>query len=131
VPLVYSGQELPNTKRLKFFDKDSIEWSDGPALQGFYQTLLQARDESTALKYGDVEILCINEDNKAFAFVRKHESRVVVVLLNFSVEEKLKIKVQHESFHGTFESLFSGLHYEFSNQMEFELDPWGWLVYRK
>jgi len=26
-PLIYSGQELPNTKRLAFFDKDQIEWT--------------------------------------------------------------------------------------------------------
>ena len=26
IPLIYSGQELPNQKRLAFFDKDVIEW---------------------------------------------------------------------------------------------------------
>ena len=28
IPLIYSGQELPNKKRLRFFDKDEIEWSN-------------------------------------------------------------------------------------------------------
>lgn len=27
IPLIYSGQELPNKKRLKFFEKDTIEWN--------------------------------------------------------------------------------------------------------
>ena len=28
LPLIYSGQELPNKKRLMFFDKDEIDWSE-------------------------------------------------------------------------------------------------------
>ena len=27
IPLIYSGQELPNLKRLKFFEKDAIDWT--------------------------------------------------------------------------------------------------------
>jgi glycosidase len=131
MPLVYSGQELPNTKRLKFFDKDKIEWNEEPALNSFYQTLLQARDQSTALKYGSVEMLQTNEGDNVIAFIRKYESREVVVLLNLSNAEKVRVTLQHDSFHGTFQSLFSGLPYEFSNEMAFELDPFGWLVYMK
>ncbi len=131
MPLVYSGQELPNTKRLQFFDKDQIEWRDEPALHEFYQTLLQGRDQSNALKYGDIEMLPTNANDKVIAFIRKYESREVLVLLNFSADEKSKLSLQHESFHGTFESLFSGLHYDFSHEMNFELEPWGYLVYRK
>lgn len=131
MPLVYSGQELPNTKRLKFFDKDQLDWNDAPGLQSFYQTLLQARNEYAALKYGDVELLNSHEEDKVLAFIRKYESREALVVLNLSGAEKLKVKLQHESFHGTFESLFSGLHYEFKKEMEFELEQWGWLVYVK
>src|SRR5205085_7824359 len=28
IPLIYSGQELPNIKRLKFFVKDEIAWHE-------------------------------------------------------------------------------------------------------
>ena len=36
IPLIYSGQELPNLKRLKFFEKDAIDWTEenGPQLWG-------------------------------------------------------------------------------------------------
>ncbi|MFK4985495.1 alpha-amylase family glycosyl hydrolase, partial [Klebsiella pneumoniae] len=30
IPLIYSGQENANQKRLKFFDKDLIEWDTQP-----------------------------------------------------------------------------------------------------
>jgi glycosidase len=131
MPLVYSGQELPNTKRLLFFDKDQLEWNGTPGLHQFYQTLLQARDQSNALKYGTVEMLETSPDLQVIAFIRKYELRETLVLINLSGTEKMKLNLQHDSFHGSFESLFSGLHYEFSNMMEFELDPWGFLVYTK
>jgi glycosidase len=44
IPLIYSGQELPLTQRLKFFDKDLIPWTNEvPHLQSFYQRLLYLR----------------------------------------------------------------------------------------
>ena len=30
VPLVYSGQEIPNHQRLVFFDKNELDWSQPP-----------------------------------------------------------------------------------------------------
>lgn len=45
IPLIYSGQELPNRKRLPFFEKDVIEWTDIPELVSFYSTLLHYRKQ--------------------------------------------------------------------------------------
>ncbi|HRH61369.1 MAG TPA: alpha-amylase family glycosyl hydrolase, partial [Chitinophagaceae bacterium] len=50
MPLIYSGQELPNKKRLKFFDKDLIEWNDKPELHNFYKSLLHLRKTNKALQ---------------------------------------------------------------------------------
>src|SRR5690606_19765874 len=52
LPLIYSGQELPNTKRLKFFDKDPIEWTEHPAYHDFYKKLLQFRKLYTCMQAG-------------------------------------------------------------------------------
>ena len=45
IPLIYSGQELPNHKRLKFFDKDQIDWNDKIVLHDFYKSLLELRNK--------------------------------------------------------------------------------------
>ncbi|RYY12505.1 MAG: 1,4-alpha-glucan branching protein, partial [Chitinophagaceae bacterium] len=50
IPLVYSGQELPNHKRLKFFEKDHIDWNQEPKLHKFYKTLNQFRLEHPVFK---------------------------------------------------------------------------------
>ena len=54
-PLMYSGQELPNQKRLAFFDKDPIQWTTStPLLHDFYKTLLTARKAFPVLQSSNV-----------------------------------------------------------------------------
>jgi glycosidase len=130
MPLIYSGQELPNTKRLKFFDRDEIEWSTSPLLHSFYQTLLQLRRDSNAMRYGSAEFISIDMPN-IIAFTRKHENKFVLVIINLSAEEKVQLKFAHNDFHGKFISAFSGLQHEFTSEMRFELDAWEYLIYYK
>ena len=56
IPLLYSGQEMPNKKRLKFFEKDTIEWTDMYELHDFYKTLLTLHSEHPALRAGDEKV---------------------------------------------------------------------------
>ena len=44
IPMIYSGQEMPNKKRLKFFEKDVIEWDGKFELHNFYKTLLTVKN---------------------------------------------------------------------------------------
>ncbi|MEO7800681.1 MAG: alpha-amylase family glycosyl hydrolase [Ginsengibacter sp.] len=86
--MIYSGQEMPNYKRLKFFEKDSIEWSGIFSLHDFYKTLLTLRKNNKALRAGDPAVITrkvpTNYDEKIFAFQRKIEDQSIVVILNFS-----------------------------------------------
>ena len=50
IPLIYSGQELPNQKRLQFFDKEIIEWNGDPSLHDFYKQILNLRKVVPAFK---------------------------------------------------------------------------------
>ncbi|QNE40167.1 alpha-amylase [Hymenobacter sp. NBH84] len=52
IPMVYSGQEAGFERRLKFFDKDQIDWNAYP-LGDFYTKLLQLKKRSAALTNGD------------------------------------------------------------------------------
>ena len=44
MPLLYTGQEVSMKKRLRFFEKDTVDWN-GPSLASFYRTMfdLQAQ----------------------------------------------------------------------------------------
>ena len=88
LPLIYSGQELPNTKRLQFFEKDEISWTGNNQLNDFYKTLLQLRTNNAALKAcdGTVEtsILHVSQPGSIFAFFSKNDADEVLVILNLS-----------------------------------------------
>lgn len=128
-PLMYSGQELPNTKRLAFFDKDPMHWSDTqPALHDFYKTLLTARKAFPVLQYGSIIKLPTTGD--VMAFLKQDQGQTALVLLNFSAQRQ-QVQVLHEAFTGMFTNLFSGLSYEFNGNTHFEMMPGAYLVYLK
>ena len=87
-PLMYSGQESALAKRLKFFEKDEIDWADYP-LQDFYSNLLQLKDQVPALwsgaRGGRFETLEFSADNdKVVGFRRSHAEGDVDVWINLS-----------------------------------------------
>lgn len=43
LPCIYGSQEIPNHKRVPFFEKDHFDWPEVPALQLFYARLLDYR----------------------------------------------------------------------------------------
>ncbi|MBA4197468.1 MAG: 1,4-alpha-glucan branching protein [Chitinophaga sp.] len=130
VPLIYSGQELPNNKRLKFFDKDEIDWkeNEAPALHEFYKTLI-ALHKSKAVAEG--EVFNLPADNNCMAYLRKQSNDVVLVILNLSTHDRVKVQVSHEWFGGKFKNVFSGLSFQFNSKEIFELQAGEYLVYEK
>ncbi|MEJ7665903.1 MAG: alpha-amylase family glycosyl hydrolase [Hymenobacter sp.] len=56
IPLVYSGQEAASTKKLRFFDKDTIQWNSCP-LKAFYAALLHLKGE----KPGSAQRRCLRQ----------------------------------------------------------------------
>ncbi len=129
MPLVYSGQENPNNKRLKFFDKDVIEWNYQLQLYDFYKAILTLH-KSKAIAEGEMFNLPTNHLH-VMAFLRKKEQEVVLVILNFSGEGKIKIEVNHEWLNGNFSNVFSGLKYTLKQNEIFELQGYEYLVYYK
>jgi glycosidase len=130
--MVYSGQELPNTKRLKFFEKDPIEWQERIELHDFYKTLLTLHSTSKALRAGDIsvltEIISHPEDHKVFSYLRKHEKAQVLVVLNCSDQESNFIV---KNISGTFRNVFGGDDIVFKDNNSVYLKPWGYLVFER
>jgi glycosidase len=88
IPLIYSGQELPNLKRLKFFEKDAIAWTATNQLHDFYKALFEIRNNNSALRAGDPSAkttrLKTNDDEHVFAYLRKNNDKEALVILNLS-----------------------------------------------
>lgn len=130
--LIYSGQELPNNKRLKFFDKDEIEWgAETPALQGFYETLLQLRIKNKALhSNASLKILSSENSNDIFSFMLSNDENKLLALFNFSAEGRKNISLTHPLLKDKFTNIFSGLEFDFNETESFELQQWDALIYQ-
>ena len=133
IPLIYSGQELPNKKRLKFFDKDEIQWTTNE-LHEFYKTLLNLHSFHPALLAGDsageTYILNTNAPQHVFAFLRKKENREVLVILKFSRDGQ-KLMLEDNLSSGEFRNVFNNDLLTISPEIRFNLEPWGFFVFEK
>jgi glycosidase len=127
-PLIYSGQELPNHKRLLFFDKDQIEWQQPVALHDFYKSLL-ALHKQPAISEGETFILPSPEGT--MCWLRKKDAATVLILLNLSNQSRLQIPINHPWLQGTYSNLFTGVELPFMNEETFELQSYEYLVYVK
>src|SRR4030095_3160492 len=128
-PMIYSGQELPNHKRLKFFDKDIIEWNGVFGLHGFYKKLLNLHSTHPALRAADDKVITYHLRTSAaseiFAFLRKNGEKEVLVILNLSPVERLLVQVYDDIVKGNFVELFSGVPFEFKTDSQLEMRAWG------
>lgn len=126
IPLVYSGQELPNLKRLAFFDKDEIKWDNKqPQLHNFYNTLLNLRRNNTALHFNAAcATIQTNAADKIFAYLLSNKNSKVLVVLNLSNKNKVKCSLTHAQLQGSYTNVFSKLQYTFSSVENFELQAW-------
>jgi alpha-amylase len=86
MPLLYTGQEASLRKRLRFFDKDTVDWN-GPSLAGFYRSIFELRHSQPALANGGwggaQTALRTDAGERVYAFTRTQGANTVVVAVNF------------------------------------------------
>ena len=129
IPLIYSGQESPNKKRLAFFDKDEISWNEPPQLHQFYKALL-AVHHTPAIAQGETFILPTHHRG-IMAYLRKKGTQVVLVIINLTSDSKLRLTIDHPWLNGTFTNIFSHFEYQFAPGETFELMGYDYMVYVK
>jgi glycosidase len=128
VPLVYSGQELPNTKRLEFFEKDAIKWGEKFELEGFYRTLFNLRSAHPALDASvPVQRLATSANDHILAYSRKKGEKEVVVLLNLSGNE-LSFELNGDAVNGRYRNVFSDTTLELAPGKKMQIGAWEYLV---
>lgn len=130
VPMLYSGQEAGLDKRLAFFEKDSINWSDPNELQPFYAKLVQLKRNNPAIwggEYGGMPMR-INTDPDVYAFKRTKEGNTVIGIMNFS-DELREMNLTDAAVAGTYTDEFSGESYTLSPEQPLELQPWEYLIF--
>ena len=127
MPLLYSGQEAGLKKRLKFFEKDAIEWGDY-IYADFFSALLKLHQKHPALwngKYGGTFEKMDYEDDDLYCYKRVKEDNRVFVFLNFS--DTIKFIDLKEPIIQSLTELYSQEKTDLLNKVE--LGPLGYKVF--
>jgi glycosidase len=134
LPLIYSGQELPNKKRLLFFEKDEIDWSQPSLLHDFYKTMLLLRKSNPALTGGDPQrsamILSNTSPEQIFSFVRRYERDEVLVILNLSPDIRSVI-ITGQTLAGSYIDVFNPDAADFISGQPLLMQAWDYRVFVK
>jgi alpha-amylase len=132
IPLIYSGQELPNYRRLKFFEKDEIQWTGEIQLHDFYKKLLKLHSSNCALRAADLQSttqrIKTSADDHVFTYLRKNGEQQVLVVLNFS---NGNVHFSIDGINGEFNEIFLNSEKNFSEDKNFQMEAWEYLVFEK
>lgn len=128
IPLIYSGQEVPNKKRLKFFVKDTIQW-DKYEMAPFYTTLLKLRKSTSALSAdASYKRIVTANDVAIFAYLREKAGHKVFVILNLSNQPQ-SFTIKDNSIYGEPLNIFLGVKEKLIREHVYSVEPWGYIVY--
>ncbi|WEK71571.1 MAG: alpha-amylase family glycosyl hydrolase [Candidatus Chryseobacterium colombiense] len=134
VPLLYSGQELPNNKRLEFFEKDPIKWTNNYQNADFYKTLLNLKSSNPALRGGDpaasTQLLNTTANDKILAYLRKNGEHEVLVVLNMS-KDPVDFAIEDDRLSGTFTNVFEASKRDFNQGKNFHFQISDYAVFEK
>ena len=127
VPLIYSGQEEPVLRPLKFFDKDPMRFGKYQRAK-FYTTLLDLRQRNPALAAdASFRKVSVGDERAVYAYVREKDGHKVLVILNLSAKPQT-IVVKEPGLQGTPYNLFMYTN-EPLTAKPWQVDPWGYVVY--
>ena len=129
MPLIYSGQESAVTRRLRFFDKDTIAW-DNYKLQPFYTRLNALKRDNPAVAngvFGGKANLIKTGNKDVLAFSRSNEDNQIIVITNLSKSPQT-IRLKSALLAGKFKDAFSGAPVDLRGSYSVRLKSWDYLI---
>ena len=129
--LIYNGQESAFNRRLKFFEKDSIDWGNY-SLTSFYKALISLKKRNHSIWNGEdggkIQPITTKKDTSVFAFVREKDHSKVLVILNLSSIVQ-SVDLKSDLLAGKYTEIFTNADKKFNDDEELSLKPWEYFVY--
>jgi glycosidase len=133
MPLIYSGQESKMNERLKFFEKDTIQWSDYE-LQDFYKTLFDLKDANPAIWNGEFGgsfkmYSTVPENDSILVYARVKNENSVLAIINFGSSSQI-VKIP-EIVDAEYSGVFGKEKMNITDSSDFEIKGNGFLLFQK
>jgi glycosidase len=84
VPLIYTGEEVANDRRLSLFEKVNVDWQRPRDMGNLIRTLDRLRKEHKAVSRGEMIRIPSDQEKQVYSFFRSAGSDRVFVVLNLS-----------------------------------------------
>jgi glycosidase len=130
MPLVYSGQEAGLNKRLEFFEKDPIQWTDhiqGTIFKKIFNEKINNRALWNGKEGGKINFLENKGNQNVLAFYREKEKNKVLVLINLSDTES-KFFIEDENAFDEYKDLFRDTEISITHKTELSIEPYDFIV---
>ena len=131
MPLIYTGQEFGNHKRLEFFEKDGFERKHAEQFE-MYKNLNAMRRDNPALwspELGAPMTRIANDNPAIFSCARVLEDNIVLGIFNFSAEPQT-VTLQTAGLEGDY-TCICGMPVMVGTEDQITLRPFEWLIYAK
>lgn len=130
IPLIYTGQEAGNHKRISFFEKDEIEWKVDKMFP-LYSKLTKLKKETEALWSGPYggNLMMLDTRNgwNTIAYIRQKGESKVLVVINLSGNDQFA-HLHDERLQGYYSDIINDAKYTIYDDYYFNLKPWEYLV---
>ncbi|MGK9367330.1 alpha-amylase family glycosyl hydrolase [Melioribacter sp. Ez-97] len=130
MPLFYSGQEAGLNKRLRFFEKDTIDWSN-PVFEDLFTKLCELKEKNKAVwsgLYGGEVILIENSNpENIFSFYREKDGYRLIAFFNASPKEQ-KFSFKSGSLAGAYKNYFTSEEFTLKTDNTLTLKPWEYII---
>lgn len=130
MPLIYSGQEAGNDKRLEFFERDPIVWREHP-LGELYRKLFALKRANTALWNARWGARMINVPNSVpasiFSFVRRNDQDKVFAVINLSPASRT-VTFLESLCHGAYTDFVTDEPVKVDDDTSMTLQPWSYRI---
>jgi hypothetical protein len=94
IPMIYTGEEVANPRRLSLFEKVDVDWSRPAEMGELWKRLTALRRDHAALRRGGLKRLEVSPGEIAYAFLRGEGADTVLVAINFAhVERALTVSL--------------------------------------
>ncbi|MFN6038053.1 MAG: alpha-amylase family glycosyl hydrolase [Bacteroidota bacterium] len=131
IPLIYNGQESGLNKRLRFFEKDTIDWKDYP-LNNFYKDLCELHKKNSALHSGlsggQLKILHADTTTNVLVFSRTKGKNKVYCVFNLSAS-KNDVNLPLKELNGGFMEWVEKKKVFIKGNYTQSLPPWSYKIY--
>jgi alpha-amylase len=127
MPLIYTGQEYDNKRRLKFFEQDPIDKTEGKMF-AVYEKLGKLKNTNSALNGGKNPAayarLKTSADDKVLAFERSKDNQKVYYIANLTkAAQSFTVPVA-----GTFTNYMTGEKLTLTQGQKLQATPWQYWI---